>query len=193
MKKIPTIFKRNPENIFEISKEPHPDCLWVFQNEGVATRKYDGSCCMVRDGVLYKRRSIKKRKPVPFDFEEVAFDENTGKKFGWVPVDFESKADKYHAKAWKTSLQDGTYELLGPKVQGNPEYFADNFLLRHSEAQILSGGLRTFDWIQSYLAASDIEGIVYHHPDGRMAKITKRHFGLPRVPAWKQKKEIENV
>jgi len=55
MKKIPTIFKRNPENMKEILPEQHPDCGWVFDGEGVPTRKYDGTCCRVKDGKLWKR------------------------------------------------------------------------------------------------------------------------------------------
>jgi len=42
MKKIPTIFKRNPDRMQEIMPEQHPDCGWVFDGEGAPTRKYDG-------------------------------------------------------------------------------------------------------------------------------------------------------
>jgi len=34
------------------------------------------------------------------------------------------------------------------------------------------------DWIKPL----DIEGLVFHHPDGRMAKIKKRDFGFRRKP-----------
>ncbi len=47
MKKIPTMFIRNPENMRELLNEHHPDCGWVFAGEGVATRKYDGTCCKI--------------------------------------------------------------------------------------------------------------------------------------------------
>lgn len=58
MKKIPTIFKRNPENMRELLNEPQPDCLWVFSGEGVATRKdVDG-----RMGKIKKRDFGLKRK-----------------------------------------------------------------------------------------------------------------------------------
>jgi hypothetical protein len=56
MKKTPTIFKRNPENMKQILNEHNPKCDWVFNGEGIATRKYDGTCCLVRNGILYKRR-----------------------------------------------------------------------------------------------------------------------------------------
>lgn len=34
--------------------------------------------------------------------------------------------------------------------------------------------------LRSYLANKDIEGIVWHHPDGRMVKIKGKDFGLKR-------------
>ena len=59
---------------------------WVFDGEGVATRKYDGACCMVRDGKLYKRRELGPKQNAPADFFMVDHDEETGKTVGWVPV-----------------------------------------------------------------------------------------------------------
>ena len=64
MKKIPTIFKRDPANPSRVTDEVNPDCFWVFNGEGLPTRKFDGTACMVRDGVLYKRYDCKKgRQP----------------------------------------------------------------------------------------------------------------------------------
>jgi hypothetical protein len=39
---------------------------------------------------------------------------------------------------------------------------------------------RTFNELREWLSGMDIEGIVFHHPDGRMAKIKKRDFGIRR-------------
>jgi hypothetical protein len=39
---------------------------------------------------------------------------------------------------------------------------------------------RDFDGLREYLAGKDIEGIVWHHSDGRMAKIKLRDFGHKR-------------
>lgn len=86
MKKIPTIFKRNPANMKELLREEHPDCSWVFAGEGVPTRKYDGTCCLVKDGKLWKRREIKKGKSSPDGFELADYDEVTGKTVGWLPI-----------------------------------------------------------------------------------------------------------
>ena len=121
MKKIPTIFKRNPENRSELLDIPDPDCLWVFEGEGVATRKYDGTCVKIEKGSYYKRREVKPGKSAPEKFIEEQFDETTGKRVGWILVDPNSKEDCWHIEAFSDRLSDGTYELVGPKVQGNPE------------------------------------------------------------------------
>ena len=39
---------------------------------------------------------------------------------------------------------------------------------------------RTYDQIKDALENTDIEGIVWHHPDGRMVKIKKKDFGFKR-------------
>jgi len=185
MKKIPTIFKRNPENMKELLNIPHKDCHWVFSGEGVATKKYDGTCCKIQDGKFFKRREVKKGKEVPDGFVEENFDEGTGKRVGWVWVDPELKENKYHVLAFSETLEDGTYELVGPKIQGGAEYYGMYHLIRHEDAAIYSDlkpEMRTFDGLKKFLEKENTEGIVFHHPDGRMAKIKKRDFGLKRVP-----------
>ena len=48
--------------------------------------------------------------------------------------------------------------------------------------QVLEGAPRTFARLREWLATQDVEGIVFHHPDGRMAQVTLRDFGLKRLP-----------
>lgn len=63
MKKIPSIFMRDFKgDPSRVTREQNPECAWVFAGEGVATRKYDGTACMVRAGILYKRYDAKKGK-----------------------------------------------------------------------------------------------------------------------------------
>ena len=180
MKKTPTIFNRNLENMKEVLNTKHKDCEWVFRGEGTATRKYDGTCCLVKEGKLWKRREVKQGKRVPENFELVDHDKVTGKSVGWVPVTDEGE-DVWHRAAFvRGSYPDGTYELCGPKVQGNPEGLTEHILIPHKEATVYSDVVRTFDGLKSFFSDKDIEGIVFHHPDGRMAKIKKRDFGLAR-------------
>ena len=178
MKKIPTIFKRNPKNMRELLNEYHPDCLWVFDGEGVATRKYDGTCVKIENHKYFKRREVKKGKAAPDNFIEEMEDKNTGKRVGWVLVE-DTKENKYHIEAFRDGA-DGTYELLGPKIQGNPEKVREHVLIKHSHAENWNDVPRDFDGIKNWLEDKDIEGLVFHHPDGRMGKIKKRDFGLKR-------------
>jgi hypothetical protein len=71
---------------------------------------------------------------------------------------------------------EGTYELVGPKVQGNPYHLEVHKLIRHG-ADLIDAP-RDFDGLRVWLSEHTIEGIVWHHPDGRMAKIKRRDFGL---------------
>ena len=180
MKKIPTIFKRNPENMREILDEPNPNCQWVLDGEGIATRKYDGTCCKIEGGSFFKRREVKKGKKIPLVFIEETHDHNTGKRVGWIPVE-DIIENKYHIEAFRDDLQDGTYELVGPKIQGNPEKYKNHTLVAHADAVKYPGVPRTFEGLKDWLADKDIEGIVFHHEDGRMAKIKKRDFGQKRA------------
>lgn len=183
MKKIPTMFERDWDgDRSRVIDKPHPDCAWVFAGEGVATRKYDGTSCLIRDGKLYKRREIKQGAFVPPDFEQVAYDDDTGKTVGWVPVG-DGPDDRWHREAFAEAqgYGDGTYELLGPKVQGNVEQRSQHVLQPHSMARTYPDAPRDFGGLAAFFEAhSDIEGLVFHHPDGRMAKIKLRDFGLKR-------------
>ena len=44
----------------------------------------------------------------------------------------------------------------------------------------LIGGPRDFAGLRQYLRLGAIEGIVWHHPDGRMVKIKAKDFGFRR-------------
>lgn len=184
MKKIPTIFERDWNgDRSRVINQPHPDCAWVFAGEGIATRKLDGTCCLVRDGRLYKRHELRTGKTPPSGFELADYDPVTEKTVGWLPVDIEPE-DRWHREAFSDRNRpypvDGTYELIGPKIQGNPEGFHHHALISHADCQRLEAP-RDFDGLHHFLSLRNIEGLVWHHPDGRMAKIKLRDFGLKRV------------
>lgn len=186
MNKIPTMFERDwkgdRSRVLDI---PNPACEWVFAGEGVATRKIDGSCCMVRDGKLYKRRELREGDKEPAGFERVTRDDETSKIIGWVPVG-DGPDDQWHRWAFaNVHIGDlppvnGSYELVGPKCQGNPERYLSHVLISHSATDHFHDVPRDFDGLREWLTGRDIEGIVFHHPDGRMAKIKLKDFGLRR-------------
>jgi hypothetical protein len=184
MKKIPTLFERDWDgDRSRVLDRVHPDCGWVLAGEGVATRKVDGTCCLIRDGRLYKRQEFKPGQAIPDDFEEVGFDAETEKRVGWRPVG-EGPEDQWHHEAFANLAEkaDGTYEMVGPRTQGNPEKYPTQTLVPHTIATLgmVDAPPRDFAGLRAYLAERDIEGIVFHHPDGRMAKIKKRDFGQKR-------------
>lgn len=187
MKKIPTLFIRDQSTKLVIDAVT-PGCEWVIANEGVATQKHDGTCCLIRGGKLFKRHEVKPGGNAPAGFEPANdVDETTGKQQGWLPVG-DGPEDRWHREAVQIDgvtpwpgLRDGTYELCGPKIQGNPEGLGVHMLVPH--------GVMGFPWfprsfgaIKAILSSDDWigEGVVWHHPDGRMVKVKVRDFGLKR-------------
>lgn len=181
MKKIPTMFERDwTGDKSRVIDKIHAGCEWVAAGEGIATRKIDGTSCRIEIGALWKRRELRPGDPMPPHFETADHDEETGKTIGWIPVG-DGPDDKWHREAFEgVSLPDGTYELIGPKVQGNPEGSSNHRLVSHYDTGLLLDAPRTFDALREYLTGKDIEGIVFHHKDGRMAKIKLKDFGLKR-------------
>lgn len=176
MKKIISLFKRDYNGNRLVINEVVEGAEWVLNGEGIATRKYDGTCCMIRDGKLYKRYDAKNGKIPPVDFEPAQNpDEKTGHWPGWIPV---NEKDKWHNEAMESNLEDGTYELCGPKINGNPENFDHHILIPHGK-DILDTP-RTFEGLKEWFKDKDIEGIVWHNKDGRMVKIKKKDFGIKR-------------
>lgn len=190
MQKIPTIYVRDPEDMKRVTDEVTPGCEWVFAGEGTPTEKFDGTCCLLANGNHYKRREVKLGKPTPEGFRLVGTHPTTGKRLGWVLVDFAAPENKWHKQALQLAagldadLPDGTYELVGPKVQKNPYKLEHHELWKHGHAKLMWS---PHDDPKQYLSdVYPMEGIVWHHPDGRMAKIKRRDFGLP-WPVQEQK------
>lgn len=183
MKKITTLFKKNPENLGRVINEVASENQWVMDGEGRATRKFDGSACAIIDGELYKRYDVKKGRQVPPNAIPCQDpDPITGHWPHWVKCVREEAADRYFWEGYDNlhpiARTDATYELIGPKVQGNPEALTQHAIFKHGE--FLLSPVRTWEGIQEYLRDHDIEGIVFHHPDGRMCKIRKSDFGIKR-------------
>ena len=182
MKKIPTLFQRNPNDRRYVTDEVTPGCEWVLRGEGVPTRKYDGTCVMLdNDGRWWARREVKPGKAAPENYVPISTDETTGKTMGWEPVEQSPFAKFWHEAAAVDSWEfdPGTYELVGPKINGNPEGMSAHFLIDHEYSTAIDPGeVNVGTWEAAIRSARERgwEGIVWHHPDGRMAKLKVRDF-----------------
>lgn len=189
MKKIISLYQRNYDGDRLVRDEVVPGAEWVLAGEGKATVKFDGTSCLYQSGKWFKRYDAKNGKAHPPDFisAQEKPDAQTGHWPGWVPV---VEADKWHCDAIALFAADGaeqpkdgqTYELCGPKIQGNPENIPFHCMGEHGSHAISREELTelTFENIKAFLSTRNIEGIVWHHPDGRMVKIKKKDFGLKR-------------
>jgi hypothetical protein len=201
MRKIPVVFAMDYDSEM-VTPVIKPGCEWVVEGQGVATVKIDGSACRYRDGKLWKRfdrklnkhaQSLHDRGRLPIDVNESHFrdpplgfepcepspDPVTFHWPGWVPISVDNPADKYHIDALKHQvdpLEEGqTYELVGPTLASNPYELDHHRLVKHGE-EIVEVPDRSFDGLRQFLDAHYIEGLVFHHPDGRMAKIRRKDF-----------------
>lgn len=184
MNKIPSVFLRNPENMHELTREPHPDALWVIAGEGVPTRKYDGTCVMLdEEGKWWARREVKPGKEAPPNWIPVEKDDFTGKVMGWEPMEQSGFREFHRWAIIDREFTPGTYELCAPKIGRNPERLSVPTLFKHSAADtinILTPPPYDYEALKSFVMYvhewMGWEGIVWHHPDGRMAKLKGRDF-----------------
>lgn len=173
MQKIPTLFVRDENDRRHVTNDVTPGCEWVLAGEGWATRKFDGTCVRVNGSDLEVRREVKAGGEVPWGFIATEHDETTGKTVGWEPAD-QSGFWKFFQEALGSSLwPNGTYELCGPKINRNPEGFTEHRLIPHGQ-ETISIDVSSVEAIKRDVAALPHEGIVWHHPDGRMAKLKAR-------------------
>ena len=68
-------------------------------------------------------------------------------------------------------------ELAGTGISGNPEGSSALRLMPH-KGQIYRNCPRDAHLVPAWLAQFPIEGIVWHHEDGRMVKIKAKDFGI---------------
>ena len=182
MKKISTVYKKDPNDLGRVINEINPENEWVLKS-GIPTRKFDGTSCAIIDGELYKRFDLKKGRTLPpnaIPCQEP--DSKSGHHPHWVKCDREDNSNKWHFVAFDSleNKEDGTYELCGKKVQGNPENIEGHELIKHG-CELLDITDFTFDGLRSFLEVANIEGIVFHDSESdKMCKIRKSDFGIRR-------------
>ena len=186
MKKISTLFEKDPKDLGRVTSRINKENAWVFEGEAIATRKFDGTSVAIIDGELFKRFDAKKGRKIPdgaIPCQEA--DSKSGHHPHWVKCDRDKSEDRFFFEGFDslTTLLDGTYELCGPKVQGNPERFETHKLVKHG-SEIIDLESLAFEDLKAFLMSdeTDMEGIVFHHKvDGRMCKLRKSDFGVKRL------------
>lgn len=202
MKKIKTVYKIDRETNLA-TEEINKGCEWVVEGKGIATLKVDGSACLVKNGELYKRydRKLKSqfvkqlRANKDFVVKEHMFNELpegaipcqekpdlvTYHHPHWVKIEAEKPEDKFHIEAFNALTnkpEDGTYELIGSKVNGNPYEINHHILVKHG-MEILNVPDRSLQGIKSFLETLYGEGIVFYNEEtGEMAKFRKKDVSL---------------
>ena len=200
LKKIKSLYQRD----YEVTRMVIPQVVegseWVIDGEGVPTIKVDGTCCKIESGKLYRRYDRKltkaanrkkkqghtgpwelsdfKRAPKNWVPAEDAPNVHTGHWPGWLPVGNEPES-KWFLKAWQSlesPLEDGTYELVGPHFQSNPHNLETDTFWRHGQ-KVKEDVPTDFYELGEFLKDFHHEGIVWHHPDGRMVKIKRSDYG----------------
>jgi len=183
MEKIPTIFDRGDD--FKVVNQPRKGCEWVFAGEGSATEKIDGTNVRVTVRAGEVVRVEKRRNPSKQQKHRGIID-------GWyVDADEYGKEDKWIFEAVRgTDLHgwpDGEHsvEAIGPSIQGNPLGLTKHMCVPFNlEIPVYNEVPRTYDGLKQFLETLDsrfapghlAEGIVFHHPDGRRAKIKRKDF-----------------
>lgn len=170
MQKIPTMFVRD-ETVkgHPVTDQIKPECQWVLDGEGIATVKLDGTNVRIDGGQLLKRQ-----KPKDRDYDEASY----------VACERDNPSDRWAWEAFDAGNDgDGIYELVGPKIQGNPQQHASHTLVRvvPPSARVIRDIVvpdRSFAGLRRWLTEHPVEGLVFHHEDGRLAKIKRRDFGL---------------
>jgi Family of unknown function (DUF5565) len=178
MRKIPTLFVRDPEDMRFLTREVNPDAAWVLEGEGVPTRKRDGVCLMLdEEGRWWARREVKPSRAYPPNYWVVETDAVTGKTYGWEPLEQSPWINIFRGIELSTVSGPGTYEMCGPMINRNPESLGAHWLFRHGAEELMGDVPLTYIGLQTWLLARPtVEGIVWHHADGRMAKIKRRDF-----------------
>lgn len=186
MKKIPTLFHREFEGhkVALIDSAVTPGMEWVLNGDGYATVKWDGSCCAIIGGELYRRFDAKAGRKVPAGAIPCCDpDPVTGHWPHWVKCSNRNPSDIWFFSAMIRScgdserLADGTYEAIGRHFNGNPYGLDFDIMVPHGVDHICDFP-RSFEGIREYLRAHNIEGVVFWKDGEPRCKIKRSDFGF---------------
>jgi hypothetical protein len=191
VKKMPALFVIDRE-AHVATTDINESAAWIFDEPARPTIKRDGTSVTVsEDGTIYARRMVRRGRKAPAGFIPAETDSYTGNTFGLEPVEQSGFAKMFKEASAGQTLAPGTYELCGPKINGNPESLTSHKLLSHGDdAAVEIPDMRTipreeaFETLKGIFAGykkRGIEGVVWWGADGKRTKLrVKDFFGDPQ-------------
>jgi hypothetical protein len=186
IKKMPALFVIDRSAHLATTDVNEP-AAWIFNEASRPTYKKDGtSITVAEDGTIYARRAVKKGKKAPPGFIPAETDSYTGHTFGLEPIHQSGFAKMFDEAVGSQTLQPGTYELCGPKINGNPESLETHQLMPHgSETADDVPDMRTVPKEEAYETLKKlfstykergIEGVVWWGANGKRTKLRVNDF-----------------
>lgn len=196
MKKIPTILPKDPNDLGLVTDGKLLDDIKYFQ------LKIDGTSTIIKDGNLYARYDVKliinkKGKKTYLTKEDVKEkipfgaipcqepDEKSGHWPHWVLVN-NNPQFKYIIEAFNNldDKVDGTYECIGPKIQGNPHNENEHIFIPHNHINLKYDidfekmNKNPFEFFKNLFKDFHWEGLVaYNSNNEPIGKIRRSDFG----------------
>ena len=200
MKKIPTILPKDPSDLGKVVSGKVMDGIVSFR------LKIDGTSCMIKDGKPYCRfdvKTIKNKKGVKtvISMEELINkipegaiacqepDSKSGHWPHWIPVT-DAPEHKYIKEGFENLFNpvDGTYECIGPKLQGNPHNVDKHLWVAHFSDLLIfdlnEDGWRkdAFEFFNKFFKEFHWEGLVaYDKNNVPIGKIRRSDFGYEKI------------
>lgn len=181
MKKIPTLFERDPDDRRYVTDKVTPGCERVFGPGVRATLKWDGTCVMFDAAGWWFRREVKAGNKVAGEFIPVETDPVTGKTFGWEKESSSGFGPLLDEALWNSCdevFEAGTYELCGPKINGNPEGLVGHVLIPHGALTVRECP-NDAQGIRDFVSKMTGEGIVWWLDGEPIAKLKRRDLKEP--------------
>lgn len=195
MKKIKTLLPKDPNDLGKVIPGQIQIQITHF------SIKIDGTSCLIKDGKPYCRLDLKlfKRKHdkivKTFTKEELMSklpegaiacqepDNKSGHWPHWIPVSPNNPEHKYIYEGF-TSLSnkiDGTYECIGPKIQGNPHNESSHIWVQHASPDLIyvvkNWQDNPFETFKNLFKTFSWEGLVAYNGIEPVAKIRRTDFG----------------
>ena len=148
--------------------------------------KRDGTSCLIKDNSIYRRYDANESKGRSIPEGSISCQDEpapNGSFPVWIKVVKGDPEDKHYNEAIsaKDNWEDGTYELCGPKINGNRDKFENLILVKHDSEKLLNINLE-FDAIKAYFEDNYIEGfVITDKKTGLKTKIRRIDYGL----SWK--------